>query len=240
MSEKSLPMTRSEKKGLVILYSSLLVFVVAFAVGAIKLAYLTRGEPSRASVGSTSIVRDLPVISQVQPFELTDQNGEKISRDDLLGKVWVADIIFTRCPGPCATMTERLADLQKRLPGEVALVSITTDPDHDTPEVLKAYGERFQADPKRWKFLTGSKETIQNLATRDLKLAADEKTENRTSADDLFIHSTVLAVIDAKGQMRSAFSSAWSPESGPGSSWASQIRPQLLDTVKRLLAEAGQ
>src|SRR5208283_2534015 len=95
----------------------------------------------------------------------------------LRGHVWVADIIFTRCGGPCPRMTRQMKDLQEALPAnsQARLVTLTTDADFDTPAVLKAYGERFGADFNRWLFLTGTKPGIANLAIDSLKLTAIEK-----------------------------------------------------------------
>src|SRR2546430_7234095 len=88
---------------------------------------------------------DLRPIAQLPDFSLTNQNGRPVSLGDLRGNVWVADIIFTQCAGPCPMMTQRMSELQKILPASssLKLVTLTTDPEHDQPEVLKRYGERF-------------------------------------------------------------------------------------------------
>ena len=86
-------------------------------------------------------------------FSLTERSGQAVGLPDLAGKVWVADFIYTTCPGPCPVLTSHLSELQKAIGGEpeVRLVSISTDPDHDNPEVLKAYAERYKAGP-HWLF----------------------------------------------------------------------------------------
>ncbi len=120
----------------------------------------------------------LPIYNPVQPFSLTNQVGEVVALKDLKGKVWVADVIFARCPGPCPKMTEEMSQLQKTFSSEEPLrfVTVTTDPDHDTPKILKTYSERFGADAERWHFLTGpKKEALANLAIGSLKLAVVEK-----------------------------------------------------------------
>src|SRR5688572_12626928 len=106
----------------------------------------------------------LPQIGQVHPFTLTNQLGNIVSDRDLKGRVWVADIIFTRCAGPCPRMTEEMSKLQSAFsPSDpLAFVTLTTDPDHDTPAVLKTYSEKFVADPARWHFLTGTKPQIKD------------------------------------------------------------------------------
>src|SRR6185369_17492193 len=106
--------------------------------------------------------KPLPVYGQVSDFVLTNHDGKAFFLSDLQGKVWVADIIFTRCPGPCLKMTRQMRELQKALPAssQAKLVTLTTDPVFDTPAVLKAYAQRFGADFNRWLFLTGTKKQI--------------------------------------------------------------------------------
>jgi protein SCO1/2 len=146
-----------------------------------------------------------PVISTVQDFTLTNQLGELLTLSDLKGKVWVANIIFTQCPGPCAKLTQEMAVLQKTISGDVQFLTLTTDPDFDTPAVLKRYGERFKADPSNWFFATGSKKTIAQIAITDLKLTAVEKEESqRENENDLFIHSTNFIIVDKKGRVRAS------------------------------------
>src|SRR5262245_32330537 len=113
----------------------------------------------------------LSVLGEVADFALTNQNGHAVSLADLKGRVWIADIIFTRCPGPCAKMTKQMRELQDALPpaSRVKLISLTTDPGFDTSTVLKAYSQRFGAHDDGWWFLTGSKEQIAALAVDSLK-----------------------------------------------------------------------
>ena len=152
----------------------------------------------------------LPVISQLADFSLTNQFAQPVSLAQLRGKICVADIIFTRCPGPCETMTQRMSDLQTALPPNqpVQLVTLTTDPEFDTPTVLKKYAERFRGQPERWQFLTGTKLQIAGLAIDGLKLTAIEnRPEERKASDDLFVHSTIFVLVDKQGRLRGAFES---------------------------------
>ncbi len=176
----------------------------------------------------------LPNYGQVQNFTLTNQNGRAVSLADLRGHVWVADIIFTRCPGPCLKMTRQMKELQQALPprADARLITLTTDPDFDVPSVLKAYADRFAADPARWWFLTGTKTEIGRLATDSLKLSALEKqTRERTSPTDLFIHSTIFVLVDKQGQLRGVFETT-----GEGVE-PTHIRKQLLAGIRRLERE---
>lgn len=153
---------------------------------------------------------DLPVLSQTGSFTLTNQLGNLVQSADLRGKVWVADIIFTRCGGPCPAMTEEMARLQKSFSGkeDLRFLTLTTDPGYDTPNVLKAYAKRFDANPEQWWFLTGSTNDIRNLAIRDLKLTSVEKDEElRQNEVDLFIHSTIFVLVDKRGRLRGIYES---------------------------------
>lgn len=150
----------------------------------------------------------LPVLGQVTGFTLTNQAGQPWSSSSLEGRIWVADIIFTRCPGSCVVMTSHLRQLQQTLPesSEVSLVSLTADPAHDTPEVLRAYANRFEADPGRWQFLTGPQSEIYKVATGQLLLAVAENPDpDNAPIEDLFLHSTKLVLVDRQGRLRGVF-----------------------------------
>jgi protein SCO1 len=173
------------------------------AAGTLLLAVLVTQLKSRFAVQQS-----LPVIGPIAGFTLTNQSGGAASLADLRGKVWVADIIFTRCPGPCLRMTRQMKELQDALPpaSQAKLVTLTTDPDFDTPTVLKAYAERFRTDTNRWMFLTGTKQEIAKLAIDSLKLTAiEKKPEERESPRDLFVHSTIFVVADKQGRLRGVF-----------------------------------
>src|SRR5262245_49507889 len=93
----------------------------------------------------------------VPPFQLTNQNGQPFGSAQLSGKIWIADFIYTTCPGPCPMISSRMSEVQNPLEKtDVHLVSFSVDPDKDTPRVLRGYAERLQAEPGRWDFLTGS------------------------------------------------------------------------------------
>ena len=177
----------------------------------------------------------LPVIGQVADFTLTNQDGKITTLADLTNHVWVADIIFTRCAGPCPRMTQQMKSLQAALPADsiVKLVTLTTDPDNDTPSILKRYGEHYGADFGRWTFLTGTKAEIASLAGDSLKLGSTPvKAEDRTDSANLFIHTTVFVAVDKHAQMRAVFETG-----GDGVDWTNVVQPQLLRTLHRLERE---
>lgn len=138
-------------------------------------------------------------------FSLTERSGQPLRLADLAGKVWVADFFYTTCPGPCPMLSSRLSDVQKALGEEpgVRLVSISVDPEKDTPEVLKIYAEKFKAS-ERWYFLTGQKEAIYSLARDGFKLPlAEAPTEG-----GLITHTTRLILVDQTGVVRGFYEGA--------------------------------
>jgi len=199
-------------------------------LGFLGLAYLL----SLAELKRTKEIA-LPVLGQIADFTLTNQDGKITTLADLTNHVWIADIIFTRCAGPCPIMTGQMKKLQDALPqtSEAKLVTLTTDPDYDSPEVLKKYGERFGADFNRWTFLTGTKNEIKNLAANSLKLSAVQiKPEDQKNSADLFIHTTIFVIVDKHAQLRGVFETG-----GEGVDWTNIVQPKLLATVRRLERE---
>ena len=193
------------------------------------LAFLLATLNLRAGLG-----KPLPVLSQVADFSLTNQNGQAVSLADLRGQVWVADIIFTRCPGPCLKMSRQMQELQQSLPAgsRARLVTLTTDPEFDTPAVLKTCAGRFGADLNRWCFLTGTKPQIAGLARDSLKLTAIEvKPGERQSPNDLFVHSTIFVLVDKQGRLRGVYETA-----GEGVE-PQRVKSQLMAGMRRLERE---
>jgi protein SCO1 len=176
-----------------------------------------------------------PVLGRIADFTLTNQDGQATTLADLSNHVWLADIIFTRCAGPCPRMTAQMKSVQDLLPPTSAaqLVTLTTDPDFDTPSVMKRYGERFNANFNRWTFLTGTKAEIAGLASGSLKLSAvPVKLEDQKSIADLFIHTTIFVIVDKHAQLRGIFETG-----GEGVDWTKIVEPKLLATVRQLESE---
>ncbi len=132
-------------------------------------------------------------------FQFTAQDGSTLTKDDLKGKIWVANFIFTRCLGPCPVMTSRMAELNLRLGPkvkDVQLVTFTVDPEHDTPAVLKEYAEKVGASPAKWKFVTGPKDKIDETVMKGFLQALSKDREGMP------IHSTRFVLVDREGWMR--------------------------------------
>jgi protein SCO1/2 len=137
----------------------------------------------------------LPVIGEVHDFSLVNQDNEARTKDDFRGQTWVAAFMFTTCSDICPMMAKHIAGLQKSFhkAEHVKFVTITVNPENDSPEVLKAYAERFGAETKQWIFLTGSRETITNLAVRSFKLG---------DINEPVFHSAKLTLVDGQGRIR--------------------------------------
>ena len=138
---------------------------------------------------------------KVPDFKFVNQNGDTISNKDYLGKVYVIEFFFTTCPSICPIMNKNLVEVEKEL-GEnkdFGIVSISIDPQHDTPEVLKQYAENYGIDNPNWNFLTGDKEDIYKLANKGFGIFAN--TDETVPGG--FAHSGMFALIDREGYVRS-------------------------------------
>ena len=178
-----------------------LVVIVLIIAGIAATAMAVRqmlNEFARVAAGST-----LPVVGEVPPFALTRQDGQGLSQTDLIGKVWIADFIFTTCAGPCPLMTQRMEDLQNqfRHAPDLRLVSFSVDPEYDTPEVLNEYATHFGAQAERWAFLTGDRDAIYDLSIKGFKLAVDDQVD-AGDYDHMIIHSTYFVLVDRAARMR--------------------------------------
>jgi protein SCO1/2 len=143
--------------------------------------------------------RDISTYGTVPRFQLTNQTGQPFGSAQLFGKIWIADFIYTTCPGPCPMISSRMSELQKPLEKtDVHLVSFSVDPDKDTPKVLRGYANKLQADPGRWDFLTGAKPAIYKLSHDGFKLAVSDGSD----AEGIPVHSTRMVLIDRHAQIR--------------------------------------
>jgi cytochrome oxidase Cu insertion factor (SCO1/SenC/PrrC family) len=176
--------------------------------------------------------KPLPIYGQVTDFTLTNQDGQATSLAALTNHVWVADIIFTRCAGPCPRMTGQMKSVQDKLPEDspVRLVTLTTDPDYDSPKILKRYGQHYDADFNRWMFLTGTKNEVADLAAGSLKLGSTPiAPKDQLNAADLFIHTTIFVLVDKHARLRGIYETG-----GADVDWQDNVRPKLLADIRRL------
>ncbi len=160
---------------------------------------------STAGPGSTSLAKaadDAWVGETLPQVAFTDTQGRALTSTDLLGRPFVMDFIFTSCAGPCPTLSDNMRVLQGEVRDlEVRLVSVSVDPELDSPDALSEYARRFSADPKRWWFLSASEVSLQALMG-GLHLALERAQEGAASPGFDISHSTRLVVFDSKGRVR--------------------------------------
>ncbi len=161
--------------------------------------------PSSVTEHQLPVARvDLPIFVTLPEFKLIDQTGAVYGMRQLREKLWIANFICTRCQATCPRQTAELTKLQKELQkypawDDIRLVSISVDPEHDTPHVLAEYARQAQADPEHWKFLTGSRESIWELNQAGFKLPVEQ---NRSDASLPLFHSPKFVLVDFYGRIR--------------------------------------
>ena len=146
-----------------------------------------------------------PLLGTLPAFTLTDQRGQPFGTRDLAGRVWVADFIFTSCEAACPLMSQRMAEVGRRarkLGPDFHLVSISVDPDRDTPAKLATYAARYGANPLAWSFLTGPAQAIQAAAVDGFKVGVGKQREG-----DFWqiFHGENLVLVDRQLHIRGYF-----------------------------------
>lgn len=141
---------------------------------------------------------ELPEIGMVPEFEFVNSEQETITLNNLKGKVWVADFIFTTCTMACPMMTGNMNIIHKKYKknDDVRLVSISVYPEYDTPEVLTKYASQYDANTSRWYFLTGEESTVKRVIKDGFKIGDYE---------DIIFHSEKFALVDKKGMIRAYY-----------------------------------
>ena len=190
--------------------------------GAVLLALASVVFPTWLAAHEAGGDKRLPVIGPAPLFTLTSQDGKPVALADLRGKVVAVTFIYTGCPDICPLLTQKMVDVQEKLGTEfgkrIAFVSISLDPEHDTPEVLKDYAQFWGAKSEGWMFLTGSLEAIRDV-TRRYGVFFSKKEDGSVE------HSQLTTLIDADGQMRVQYIGArFDPE---------EFRRDLLSLVNK-------
>jgi protein SCO1/2 len=145
----------------------------------------------------------LPNYGSVPEFSLTTEENKSFSRDQLMGKVTIADFIFTQCAGSCPVMTMKMGELQdtfKTVP-DLNFVSFSVDPETDNPGVLTEYARNHNAIQGKWHFLTGSKKLIYSITKEGFHLGLD------IEGTDAIIHSQKFVLIDGHAEIRGYYDS---------------------------------
>ena len=211
--------------------------LLTIAVGcllAVLLAPIGRKRTATTAVEQPEIRFVLPA------FSLTDRSGKTIANDDLKGKVWIASFVFTRCTGPCPSVSATVAKLQTELDlanrDDLRFVTFTVDPDRDGLKELAKYADNFRAHPDRWLFLTGGEREVHALMTNGFKLGITRSTTPSTVEGQEFDHSTMIAVVDQQGVARGYFDGYRGPNDTNGEKY-DEAYAKLKALVERLSRE---
>ena len=158
-----------------------------------RLAYLTISDEKR----------------KAPDFLLTNQDSILISNDDMIGKVYVLEFFFTRCPDICIEMNQNMKLLDEEFgdSNDFGIISITIDPNNDTPSILKKYSETLDVKSQNWHFLTGEKDYIYDFANIGFNIFANQNSNFIGG----FEHQGYFALIDKDGYIRSRKDSFGNP-----------------------------
>jgi len=144
--------------------------------------------------------------SGVAEFQFTDQSSQRVSKNDLLGKPWLASFIFTQCAGPCPRVTGAVQELYRKYQDTPArFVTFTVDPARDTPQVLAQYADYYEADPAKWFFLTGERDALYGLINGSFLMPVLEA-ENPEPGFEI-IHTTNICLVNPAGQVVGKYNS---------------------------------
>ncbi|EIA09423.1 SCO family protein [Flavobacterium frigoris] len=176
------------------------IYAVPKIISRIQNNEVVKGERLDMVSGANSDVEKLTKIGPAPKFELINQDNIKITNETYKGKVYVLEFFFTTCPSICPKMNQSMLVIEKTFFGNpnFGIVSITIDPSHDTPSVLKAHAELLGVKSSNWNFLTGDREYIFNLANKGFNLYAGEN----SNVDGGFEHSGLFALVDKNGIIR--------------------------------------
>jgi len=145
-----------------------------------------------APLDPSSVTEDQPAMAPegwMTDFELTERSGESVGSEELKGQPYIVSFFFSTCPSICVQQNQKVQELQKEFSGTgVRFVSISVDPETDTPDILKEYAARFNADPDQWLFMTGDLTYIRRIGGEVFRLAVDEK-----------FHTEKFVLVDAQG-----------------------------------------
>jgi protein SCO1/2 len=161
-------------------------------------------DPEATTAPTAKPTQAPPVLYPAPAFSFTERDGSTVTHKDLVGKIVVADFIFTRCGTICPRMSQQMAAIQGKLSGkpiwdQVRLVSFSVDPDFDTADILTDYAKRFEADKTHWLFLTGKRKEMWDIVKAGFKLPVAENTDDGLMP---ILHSEKFVLIDADGKIR--------------------------------------
>ena len=196
-------------------------------------------------IGTSYFRKSLYTVMKVPDFQLTDQNGQMISNKDMLGKVYLVEFFYSHCPTICPVMNSNMKYIMTEINRpDFGIVSISIDPTHDTPEVLKNHARMIGATCQNWHFVSGDRDYIGNLADQ-FDIYVGDKEDQSESLN----HSGMIALVDQDGNLRCRFDennmpvlyysglNYDDPEGTKTSLWGKYHpdREKLIEDIKKLL-----
>lgn len=193
----------------------LLVVLSAVVIGTAVWTWQAGG--SRQGGWDERRLEGLKIYGTVPDFMFVERSDRKVSLGDLKGKVWVAQFFYTHCTDICPLTVPQMGLLHLQYLNDpefrsaIRFVSITVDPERDTPDVLSKFAEHFSADPDLWLFLTGDKDMTYRVAQQGFKLGIGEEKNppeviKKTGEEKELLHSNRLILVDRKAQIRGYYS----------------------------------
>jgi len=223
------PMTRGLLRGtlfaMVALGAAFSLYHFVLRDGAARAGQQQAGQQQAGEQGRQSLIDR----GELPPFTFLSTTGQVVSREELRGRTWIVDFIFTTCAGTCPQMSKNMQRLQRELVGlaDLRLVSITCDPETDTQERLAGYAKQWLAEPDRWLFVTGKSADIQRFAQQALGLGVHQSTpEEMAQGAERIVHSQRFVLVDPRAHVRGYYD---------GTDDAAVTR--LLEDVRRLQSE---
>jgi protein SCO1 len=167
----------------------------------------------------------LPVLSYVKPFSFINQDGQRVTNQDVAGKVYVAEYFFTTCKGICPVLNTNMRDIYEAYKNESGFVilSHTCDPETDTVAKLKKYSDSMKVNTARWWFVTGRKDSLYLTARNSYLL--DDSENNLQNIDDEFLHTQFFALVDKQAQVRKIYDGLKQEE-------LQQLKKDIADLLK--------
>ncbi len=197
--------------------------------------------------GMSYFKKGLFTVMKVPNFELTDQNSKKISSKDMLGKVYLVEFFYSRCPTICPVMNSNMKYIDETINNkDFGIISISIDPTNDTPEILKNHARMLGTKSPNWHFLTGDRGYIDQLADQ-FNIYVGDKQDQAESLN----HSGMIALVDKEGNLRSRFDENNSPilyysglnyedPEGKKTSFTGNYHPdreKLIEDIQKLLKQ---
>jgi protein SCO1/2 len=174
-----------------------IVATILFAVALYCSGCTSKQDDNNEAVATS--IDTLPILRTVSAFSGIDQDSAAFNAVSMRGKIWVASFFFTRCGTVCPALNNVLAGLQRDIGARVSFVSLTSDPEFDTPSVMKQYAKEYGANEATWKFVTMPLDSMLVVASRDLGLIEPASPD---------IHSTRFVLIDSTMRVRGFYDSA--------------------------------